>query len=243
MSKGVKVEGRFLNKNISEEQREHGTPSSYLQFESPPESWVLRRTLQINPKLFQNIPGIQQPQQISLATAITLFKTAIAPIATYGINIIWDKLTITNLSTIEKVKARYLKRILGIGKSAPSRLTYVLAKETFFIEDIRAQFWLPNTKAYEKTLHLLNEKKNAIWPDFYTTDAITTADWKQPNYELRHIVTRYATHGFHHKLCRNQRFHQPEEECVCKVCNEHCERYHAQNCKERTISIIRLGQE
>ncbi|PSN36125.1 hypothetical protein C0J52_25505, partial [Blattella germanica] len=39
------------------------------------------------------IYNIQEPQKILLATAITLFKTAIAPIATYGINIIWDKLT------------------------------------------------------------------------------------------------------------------------------------------------------
>ena len=73
-------------------------------------------------RVAKRISNIQQPQQISLATEITLFKRAIAPIATYGINIIWDKLTITNLSTIEKVKARYLKRILWIGKSTPSRL-------------------------------------------------------------------------------------------------------------------------
>ena len=76
--------------------------------------------------------------------------------------------------------------ILGI---APSRLTCVLAIETFFIEDIR----LSNTKVYENTLRLLKEKRNAI----NTTDAITTEYWKQSNYD---------------EIC-NTWIPQPEEEC------------------------------
>ena len=41
-----------------------------------------------------------------------LFETVITPIATYGIEIIWDKLSTSDLQRMEKVKARYLKRAL-----------------------------------------------------------------------------------------------------------------------------------
>ena len=64
---------------------------------------------------------------------MTLFKAAITPIATYGISIIWDKL-MRDLTQIEKVKARFMKRAVRVGKTAPSRLAYILMRESFFID-------------------------------------------------------------------------------------------------------------
>ncbi|KAJ4442463.1 hypothetical protein ANN_04049 [Periplaneta americana] len=34
---------------------------------------------------------------------------------------------------------------------------------------------------------------------------------KGPNFELRHLVTRLAVHGFHNKNCSNNRYHDPSD--------------------------------
>ena len=145
---------------------------------------------------------------------MTLFKADITPIVTYGISIIWDKLTTRDLTQIEKVKARFMNRALGEGKTAPSRLAYVLRRESFFIEVIRLPFLLTNTQAYDSALKELNAKRNDIWDEFYITDAMLTSEWKKPKYALRHIMTRYAINGFHHKICATTRLHEPSDGCV-----------------------------
>ena len=44
----------------------------------------------------------------------------------------WEKLT--GLKRIEKVKASFKKRVMGVEMKAPSRMAYVLMGELFFIE-------------------------------------------------------------------------------------------------------------
>ena len=180
---------------------------------------------------------INHLQQLSTETAMTLFRTVITPIATYGINVIWDKHTNRDLALLETVKSRYMKRVLGIGKTAPSRMTYLLMKETFFIVDIRQQLLLSNIRAYETTLQGLQEKKNNICSEFYATEAMCSREWTQPNYEMRHILTRYSVHGFHHKVCSMKIFHEPNHECKFTLCNGPCERYHVEKCTYRHLSL------
>jgi hypothetical protein len=40
------------------------------------------------------------------------------------------------MGTIEKVKARFLKKLLCLSRYTPSCVVYILAKEPFFIEDL-----------------------------------------------------------------------------------------------------------
>ena len=46
----------------------------------------------------------------------------ITPIVTYGIEIVWEKLTIKDFERIEKVKASFMKRVMGVGMNAQSRM-------------------------------------------------------------------------------------------------------------------------
>ena len=101
---------------------------------------------------------------------------------------------------------------------APSRLAYMLMQESFFIEDIRKHLLLPNTPAYEITLRELNMKRDAIWSEFFTMDAMMTDEWTYSNYALRQIMTCYVVHGFHHKICTTKQFHEPNEDCMCELC-------------------------
>ena len=56
------------------------------------------------------------------------------------------------LLELEKMKARYLKRVLGVSQPTRSRLVYELAKETFFVEDLKTSLMLPTTTAYKDAL-------------------------------------------------------------------------------------------
>ena len=127
---------------------------------------------------------IKDMKLIALGTAMQLFRLKVVPTLTYGIELIWEYLTGKQLLELEKIKARYLKRVLGVSQYTQSRLVYELAKETFFAEDLKTSLMLPTTTAYKDALLELNDKKMDIWEDFYTTEAMTNQKWTETNYQL-----------------------------------------------------------
>ena len=128
--------------------------------------------------------------------------------------------------SISRVKAKFMKRVLRAGKTAPSRFTYILMRGSYFIENVRMQLFLP----YETTLQVLHMKRYTIWSKFYATDAMITKDWTKPNYELQHILICYAIHGFHHLICTKKRFHNLAHDCIYELGNS----YHVEKCKGQT---------
>ena len=177
--------------------------------------------IHIKEKAIAAIRGLQdisRPERLDLKTALSLFAAKIVPIASYGIEIIWQHLTISDLTALERVKASFLKRTLGVAKSTPSRLVYEMAREPFLIEELKFRYDLPYTSAAEKHLTNRKEKRADIWEDFYTTEAMTSGNWTAANYELRHLATRFAVHGFHHRICATKTFHTPSEKCLCELC-------------------------
>ena len=188
----------------------------------------------------RSMNDIKHLSKISLQTAMEIFKVKIQPVITYGIHSIWQDLTTSNLKDLEKVKTTFLKRALCLSKYSLSRLVYELTRETMLLEDLRLQLLLPSTPAYEKAVADHRRKKAEIQEDFYTTDAMTNDDWKEADYELRHIVTRFAVHGFHFKICRTGNFHEPRADCVCSLCENECGKYHVLDCKNRIDSLTKF---
>lgn len=164
--------------------------------------------------------------KLSTKIAMELFHAKISPIITYGLEMIWEHLTKRNLQDIENVKAIYMKKMLCLSKFTPSRLCYELARELFYTEELRYRLMMPSTTPFNQLQAELQAKKMEIWDDFYSSDAMTTTEWMKTDYELRHIVTRVATHGFHHRICTIKVFHIPNTECMCELCGRECERYH-----------------
>lgn len=189
------------------------------------------------------IYSIKNIALLSLGTAMILFKTTISPIVTYGIEEIWEKLTISDLERMEKVKARFLKCALRVGTNTPSRLVYELARETYYIEDLRLSLLLPSTRQYIKHIEKRNVKKMDIAPEFYSVEAMIDRNWSKENQDQRHVITRYSIHGFHHKICKIKKFHEPSEECVCELCNKTCDRYHITKCNNRTKSLNEYAKD
>ncbi|PSN33375.1 hypothetical protein C0J52_23696 [Blattella germanica] len=60
---------------------------------------------------------------------------------------------------------------------------------------------LPSTPPCEELLRELRRKRDYISESFYATDAMLNKDWMRADYDLRHVVTRFAIHGFHHRIC------------------------------------------
>ena len=116
-----------------------------------------------------------------------------------------------------------------------NRVVYVLMGELFFIEEIRLSGMLATTKPYQDLLRNRIRKREEVDMEFYGTSAMTGKNWRKANQEQRQVVTRL--HGFHHKLCRNKKFHKPTGDCECGLCEKKCERYHIVNCENRTKTI------
>ncbi|PSN45283.1 hypothetical protein C0J52_17530 [Blattella germanica] len=155
----------------------------------------------------KGIYNIENLHLLSQETAMTLFSSAISPIVKYGIELVWEKLSYAYLNKIEQVKACFLKCALRVGLTAPSRLVYELAKETFFVENLRLA--LPCTIAFDMYIAERTKKRQEIGAEFYATDTMLYRYWTKENQELRHVTTRAAIHGFHHKICATERFHEP----------------------------------
>ena len=120
------------------------------------------RTFQ--PALVAGLITLKNPRNLSLTTALSLFRMRIAPVASYGIQIIWKHLTLYDLIDLDKVKSRFLKRTLGVHKTARSRLVYLLTNEISFVEELRNQFDLEETQAYEQFIIQFHEKQLEIDP-------------------------------------------------------------------------------
>lgn len=186
---------------------------------------------------------IKKIRLMSLDTAMKLFNTKVLPIITYGLELIAEYLTKKQWADIENIKARYLKRVLGLSKYTASRLVYVMTKETFLLEEIRLQLAIQMTAQLKAAIDERKEKEKEIWEEFFTTDAVTNDDWKGPNFELRHLVTRLAVHGFHNKICSNNRYHDPSDNCVCSLCAKMCERYHILRCEKRKKTLTQYSKD
>ena len=176
------------------------------------------------------VSTIRKPQLLSVPTALRLFDLKVAPMAAYGAATIWDDLTPACLEQLNRVKATYLKRVLGLHRVARNRLVYLLADTPLFIEELRHRFDLPTTPSFKEVLSTWEAKFADIDADFLNSGAMRSQTWKEGNRSNRHVVTRYAVHGYHHKLCATLGYHEPRDSCRCLRCNQLCNRYHAAHC-------------
>ena len=182
--------------------------------------------------------SIQNISLLSVGTALQLFDLKFAPIASYGIKLIWPFLKMSDLMLLESVKATYLKRMLCLYKKAQSRHVYLLAQTNYFVTELKERFSLPDTPEYDEFLKCQEQKVNEIDSEFYNTSAMNVRIWAQPEQKDRNVYTRYAVHGFHHFLCKNLEFHSPMDSCKCKLCGSDCSLYHMESCTSPNLKSV-----
>jgi hypothetical protein len=128
----------------------------------------------------------------------------------------------------------------GVAKNTRNRLMYLLTGESMMLERQVKLFGLRRTEAYESFLDVWEEKFAEIDPEFLDTEAMKDERWKRPMYNRRHAVCREAVHGFHHKFCRVEAFHEVTENCVCRFCGLNCGQYHVTKCTESPYDSLEL---
>ncbi|KAJ4450581.1 hypothetical protein ANN_02006 [Periplaneta americana] len=106
----------------------------------------------------------------------TYLLTSLSDKNRYGLEMIRDKFSISDMERIEKVKARFLKRALEAGKFAPNSYMYLLARETFFIEDLRMKMALPSNESYNEVIARRTTKQRGVDSNLFCTDAMIYRD-------------------------------------------------------------------
>lgn len=186
---------------------------------------------------------IKKLEKLSTTTALRLFYIKIAPIVSYALKKIWVHLTSANLKKLEAVKASYLKRALQVSRTTQTRLVYLLMDTDFFVRELMTSNGLQPTPAYEAHVRDREEKAADVDQEFLQTPAMNTEEWKKPNFELRHVFTRTAAHGFHHRICAKRGYHSASEQCICTLCGHSCSQYHILTCQARTETLTFYAKE
>lgn len=182
---------------------------------------------------------IKSPSKLSLRTALQIFKMKVSPSCTYGIEVTWDDLTVSNLRDLERVKMAFLKRVLGLPRRTRNRFIYTLCDTPVFVTEIRKMFSLAETPSFKTFVEECKKKREEIQSEFYESPAMKDRAWMEANRVTRPLVTGFAVHGFHFKICSNTSYHDPGPSCLCKLCGSECELYHLERCISK-ISLSRV---
>ena len=185
--------------------------------------------------------SIKNPARLSIATALELFHMVISPAASYGIAVCWEKLTVSDIALLDRIKPTFLKRVLGLHRSALNRFVYLLVDTPLYVEELTKQFGLRETEAYTKFLRIYEEKLASVDGGLFDTIGMNSSDWKGANQKSRHLIARLAAHGFHERLCTKPRCYEPDRDCICRRCGQTCPRYHASHCTF-VKSLARLAE-
>lgn len=184
---------------------------------------------------------IEKPQQLSLTTLKALFDLKVASVAAYGIQVIWEHLSLSQLEKLDKVKPTFFKLAIGLPRNAKNRLVYLMTSTQPLIEFLVTRFRLSETAALIQFRENFIKKVRAVPGSFFNSPAMVTQNWQRRLQPNRHLVTRYSLHGFHHKLCHRRGFHDPDVGCVCRLCNQPCPIYHLDTC-QMAISLTQLAR-
>jgi len=63
-----------------------------------------------------------------MTTRVAIFDLKIVPMVSYGLLLLWTRLTLSHLRELKRVKTTYLKQALGAHRRSSNRLVYLLAR-------------------------------------------------------------------------------------------------------------------
>ena len=106
-------------------------------------------------KAIRAASSIRDPQKLSIGTAEALFRLKIAPIASYGIQLVWERLGEEEFRLMDRVKAFFMKRVMGLAASCKNRIVWILLGGRLWTEVMQARGGLARTGAFER--YLANE--------------------------------------------------------------------------------------
>jgi len=178
------------------------------------------------------IARIRKPQLLSISAALAVFELCIAPMASYGITMVWQKMKVTMLAMMESVKATFVKKCLGVATCTSNRLVYSLLGQRSFVEELMMKHDLPLTPEVALYLKEFRVKIRGVLEDGFLgiTPAGQDARWREAGRPGRSLVIRASLGGLHNEFCYNLRCFEATSECICRHCSEICEQFHLWSC-------------
>jgi hypothetical protein len=158
--------------------------------------------------------------------------------ASYGVQVCWEFLKVSDFAIIDSVLFIFLKRVLAVSPYTRSRLVILLTGVKLTSERLAEAFDLPWTPNFAKYLGVWENKLASIDPAFLDTPAMKNQSWTAPLANNRSAVCRHAMHGFHHAFCAIDGFHEVGSGCICHRCGETCTTYHSSSCQASPFSSI-----
>lgn len=180
---------------------------------------------------------------LSLNTALQIFYMKLAPIMEYCLPTIWNFLSSKNLQRIDYSFLTFLKYVCGLPINSKNRLTLLICDTPTFVTTLKMKYNLDHTESYTAYLASLNDKIKEVPEEFFLTPAMTQNRWKEAMNEERHVVTRHAIHGFHHKICTNKTFHHAQDTCRCVLCGQPASQYHILYCSLNKSPLREFANE
>ena len=174
--------------------------------------------------------AIPHLQSLSLVAAKKFWNVMLAPIARYGITDIWGDLTANQLAQLDRAKFSFFKKVLGVHRSASNRKVMILAEIDSLCEDLAKSGLVPRTEVFVTYLSNLESRLSELDPIFFESPAVIHDHWKEACYQRRHVVTRFAIHGFHHFLCIDRESHEGADYCICRFCGGGLDLLHGLAC-------------
>ena len=178
------------------------------------------------------IGSLRNLQKVSLPVAAKIFRIKVQPIIEYGLNEISPFLTLPQLLEIDKIKASFVKKVLGVHVSASSTVALMLAEENSLVEDLSCKLDLDENVWFQYCDKRQNKIAQRVEDGYLLGPGFSCDRWKTKNQNNRHVITRLTIHGFHHRVCNVPHFHEPGPGCRCLFCESDLDhdRYHILVC-------------
>ena len=105
--------------------------------------------------------SIRDPHKLALATAMVLFELKIEPTASYGVPVIWANLKASHFMELDRLRATFIKRALGVHRSSRNRIAFLIAGVPLLAEDLQRKYNLPKTDAYTEHLRTWESRRKS----------------------------------------------------------------------------------
>jgi hypothetical protein len=185
-------------------------------------------------KAYSAIATLTNLQDVSIKTATKIYDMKIHPIISYSLKAITRHLKLTQLRDLDKPKARFYKKALGLPQSASSTLALELAGVPTYCHQLRLLGHEFDDEVWRQYLLERQAKHQKFLEKGYSDGpAFKNDKWKLARAENRHLITRTTSHGFHHYFCSSGTCFDPSDECICRECGDPADRLHILTCSTK----------
>ena len=182
------------------------------------------------------IGALKDLQITSLRTAFKIWDMKIRPMIEYSLGALTPYLRLCHMRELDKAKAKFFKRALGVHDSASSSLVLQLSGMNTHCVDMKNRGFSFEESEWVKYTAEREDKFDKLVAENYTSGpAFQDSRWQNAHEKDRNVVVRTTCHGFHHLLCQDACY-QPtamseDSSCICKICRaEKITRYHILAC-------------